>query len=146
MGISNFPSRAQIEGADDMAFGTPAAPGISAPLHISIELAPDGLHVRIDYDGALRTIPTTIAQLERAGLVELVQTYRATPVAAPAGAGQHKPKAERVTPEYDGAGEPLCPVHHKALSQGRYGLYCSAKAKPGESSNEKGYCSLKFTE
>lgn len=141
MSISNFPKRAQIEQAGDLDFTSPRG----AAMPIVIELAPDGLHIRIEYDGVLGSIPAAIAKLEAAGLVELVQTYRAT-AAAPAGAGQHKPKAERVTPEYDGAGEPCCPVHHKPLSQGRYGLYCSAKAKPGEAQNDKGYCSIRFSE
>jgi hypothetical protein len=141
MSISNFPKRAQIEQAGDLDFTSPRG----AAMPITIELAPDGLHIRIEYDGVLGGIPAAIAKLEAAGLVELVQTYRAAAV-APAGAGQHKPKVERVTPEYDGAGEPCCPVHHKPLSQGRYGLYCSAKAKPAEAQNDKGYCSIRFSE
>jgi hypothetical protein len=35
-------------------------------------------------------------------------------------------------------------VHHKPLAEGRYGLYCPAKAAPGEEQNDKGYCALRF--
>lgn len=54
--------------------------------------------------------------------------------------------AQRVAPAYDGDGQAMCPVHRKPLQEGRYGLYCSAKAKPGEEQNDKGYCALKFVE
>ena len=55
-------------------------------------------------------------------------------------------KPQRVQPTYDGAGDPCCPVYRKPLAEGRYGLYCSAKAKGDEVANEKGYCALRFTE
>ena len=142
MSISNFPKRAQIEQAGDLDFA--ARSGATMP--ITIVLAPDGLHIRIEYDGVLGGIPAAIAKLEAAGLVELVQTYRAT-AAAPAGAGQaHKPKAERVEPFYNPDGTACCPVHKMPLLQGRFGSYCSAKAKPGEAQNDKGYCSIRFSE
>ena len=135
----SLPSRAQIEQAGDLDFTSPRG----AAMPITIELAPDGLHIRIEYDGVLGGIPAAIAKLEAAGLVELVQTYRATSAAAPAGAGQaRKPKAERVTPEYDGAGDACCPKHHKVLKEGRWGLYCPAK----DESTARGYCALKFVE
>ena len=143
MSISNFPKRAQIEQAGDLDFTSPRG----AAMPITIELSPAGLHIRVEYQGTLASIPAAIAKLEAAGLVELVQAYRATPTAAPAaGAGQHKPKAERVEPFYKPDGTACCPVHKMPLSQGRYGLYCSAKAKPGEAQNDKGYCSLRFSE
>ena len=139
MSISNFPKRAQIEQAGDLDFA--ARSGATMP--ITIELSPAGLHIRIEYQGALASIPAAIAKLEAAGLVELVQTYRATSAAAPAGASQaRKPKAERVTPEYNADGDPCCPKHHKVLKEGRWGLYCPAK----DDTTERGYCALKFAE
>ena len=135
----SLPSRAQIEQAGDLDFTSPRG----AAMPITIELSPAGLHIRIEYQGALASIPAAIAKLEAAGLVELVQTYRATSAAAPAtGAGQHKPKAERVEPEYNADGDPCCPKHHKVLKEGRWGLYCPAK----DDTTERGYCALKFAE
>ena len=55
-------------------------------------------------------------------------------------------KIERVEPYFKPDGTACCPVHKMPLLQGRFGLYCSAKAKPGEAQNEKGYCSLKFVD
>lgn len=150
MSVTNFPSRAQIEQAGDLDFAAArsAAGTTTERMPILLELAPDGLHIRVEYTGTLASIPAAVKRLMDAGLVELVQTYRATPTAAPAaGAGQvRKPKAERVTPEFNGAGDPCCPVHKMPLLQGRFGSYCSAKAKPGEAQNDKGYCSIRFSE
>jgi hypothetical protein len=68
--------------------------------------------------------------------------------ASPAGVHQlapnppaRKPKAERVSPAYDGNGDPCCPKHTgRVLKEGQFGLYCSAK----DDSQERGYCALKF--
>jgi hypothetical protein len=57
-----------------------------------------------------------------------------------------KPKAETVEPMYQPDGTACCPVHKRALSDGQYGLYCSARAKPGGVANGKGYCALRFVE
>lgn len=51
--------------------------------------------------------------------------------------------AERAEPAYDGSGQPMCPIHHKPLQEGRYGLYCPSKAT-GEHANPKGYCNVRF--
>ena len=140
MSVTNFPSRAQIEQAGDLDF-TPR--GAAERMPILLELAPDGLHIRVEYTGTLASIPAAVKRLMDAGLVDLVQTYRATSAAAPAGAGQARtPKAERVTPEYDGAGDACCPKHHKVLKEGRWGLYCPAK----DETTARGYCALKFAE
>lgn len=65
--------------------------------------------------------------------------------AAPAAAPQARPQARaKVEPAYKPDGTPCCPVHHKPLSEGRYGLYCPAKAAEGEERNDKGYCALRF--
>jgi hypothetical protein len=110
--------------------------------NITIEAAPDGLHVRVEYTGALATIPAAIERLRAAGVLELVSASRPAP-AAPQGG---KAKAQRVEPAYDGNGDPICPVHRKPLSEGRYGLYCSAKARGDEAASQNGYCSLRFTQ
>jgi hypothetical protein len=108
--------------------------------NIQVEIAPDGLHVRAEYTGGLSTIMGAIERLKALGVVELVNTNR--PAVAPAA----KPKAEMVEPLYKPDGTACCPVHKRPLSDGQYGLYCSARAKPGEAANTKGYCALWFAE
>ena len=109
-------------------------------VRIAIEIAPDGVHIRAEYTGTLASIPAAVERLRAAGVLDLVNTHR-TPT-APVQA-HHKP-AQRVEPFYSPDGTACCPVHRTVLSEGRFGSYCSAKAKPGEAANAKGYCSLRF--
>ena len=141
MSLNTFPKRAQIERAGDLDFTPPAAPSAGQAIAITIELAPDGLHIHCAYQGTLASIPAAVKRLQDAGLLELVNTHRVALAAAPA-----KAKIERVEPYYKPDGTACCPIHKSPLSQGQYGLYCSAKAKPGEAQNAKGYCSLKFVD
>ena len=103
---------------------------------IRIEVAPDGLHITAEYVGTLSSIPAAVERLRAAGVLDLVK---------PAAQQARKP-AERVEPVYKPDGTPCCPVHHKPLTEGRYGLYCPSKAQEGEQANPKGYCSLRFAE
>lgn len=109
-------------------------------ISITIEVTPAGLTVRADYVGSLTSIPKAIERLKAAGVLELVQASAPVVAVAPA-----KAKRETVEPIYQPDGTACCPVHHKALVEGRYGLYCSAKAKEGEAQNDKGYCALRFS-
>lgn len=109
-------------------------------VRIAIEVAPDGVHIRAEYTGTLASIPAAVERLRAAGVLDLVNTHRAP--TAPAQT-RHKP-AQRVEPLYSPDGTACCPVHRTVLSEGNYGPYCSAKAKPGEAANAKGYCSLRF--
>jgi hypothetical protein len=96
---------------------------------------------------ALSSIPAAIERLRAAGVLELVQA--SAPAANPAPAptlGATKAKVERVTPTYNADGDACCPVHRRKLSEGDYGLFCSAKAKDGQVADKKGYCGLKFEE
>ena len=137
-----LPTRQQVDAASDLDFDATRS---TSKAHISIELAPDGLHVTCEYLGSLSSIPAAIARLEAAGLVELVEKYRAAPAAAPSAPHPApRAKAQTVEPFYRQDGTACCPVHTTPLSQGSYGLYCSTKAKPGESANPKGYCNLRF--
>ena len=139
---TTLPTRQQVDAAGDLDFD---ATRTSSKAHISIELAPDGLHVRCEYLGTLGSIPAAVKRMVDAGLVELVNTHRAAPVATPSTpAAAPRTKAQTVEPFYRPDGTACCPVHTTPLSQGSYGLYCSTKAKPGESANPKGYCNLRF--
>lgn len=107
------------------------------PVTIAIEVAPDGVHVRCEYTGTLASIPAAIERLKQAGVLELVRPAATQPARKP---------VQTVEPVYQPDGTACCPVHRKPLSEGRYGLFCSAKAQPGQEQNDKGYCSLKFSE
>lgn len=108
---------------------------------IRIEVAPDGLHVVVEMVNTLASIPAAVERLRAAGVLDLVAASR--PVSNTL---EKKPRAETVEPIYQPDGTACCPVHKRALSEGSYGLYCSAKAKPGENANSKGYCALRFAE
>lgn len=130
-----LPTRQQIDIAGDLDFDAQRS---ASKAHISIELAPDGLHVTCEYLGPLSSIPAAVKRMVDAGLVELVATHRAAPAATPSA----KPKAQRVQPEYDAGGEACCPKHHKPLREGKFGLFCPAK----DDSTERGYCALRFAD
>jgi hypothetical protein len=137
--MTKLPTREQVERAELLNFDQPRS---EKQCNIMVEIAPDGVHVRAEYTGGLSSIPQVIERLKALGLVELVSASRPAPTTAtPA-----KPKVEKVQPIYDADGSPCCPVHKRELSQGQYGLYCSAKVKPGEAANAKGYCALRFVD
>jgi hypothetical protein len=106
--------------------------------NITIEAGPMGLAIKVEYTGAIDTIPAAIERLRSAGVLDLVQTSKPTKAA-------QKP-AQRVEPVYQPDGTACCPVHHKPLTEGRYGLYCPSRATGDQATNDKGYCSLKFAE
>ena len=132
---TTLPTRQQIDAAGDLDFDAQRS---ASKAHISIEIAPDGLHITAEYLGTIGSIPAAIKRLVDAGLVELVHGHRIAPIAT----STRQKAAQRVTPEYSSAGEPCCPRHKKPLKEGKFGLYCSAK----DDSTERGYCALKFVE
>ena len=142
---ANIPTRRQVDAAEPLEFAAPPRQERN-DISIQIEAGPDGLRVRCDYIGSLASIPQAIERLRAAGVLELATPSKPSAAAQPAPtAAQVAPsRAERVAPTYKPDGTPCCPVHHKPLVEGRYGLYCPSKAKEGEQANDKGYCSLKF--
>ena len=112
-------------------------------LDIRIDVTPAGLHITASYTGGLSTIPAAIERLRALGVVDLVAASAPPPVST---AVDKKPRAEKVAPAYSPGGEALCPVHRRQLSEGQFGLYCSAKAKGDEVADKRGYCGLKFSE
>lgn len=154
MTMTNFPTRTQVDRAQPLRFderapqSTPSAakPAIQPAekqANITIEVAPDGLHIRCEYTGTLASIPAAIERLKAAGVLDLVQAS-APPPAPAAAAAPARAKVERVAPTYNADGDACCPVHKRKLSEGDYGLFCSAKAKDGQVADRKGYCGLKF--
>lgn len=135
-----MPTRQQIEDADALEFNQPR---IKRQRSITIQL---------NYHGALVTFGFSAA--DNVPVVELEQSIdtllrregwkgidSAPPPVLP---GPGKTNAQYVDPFYNNDGEACCPVHRKPLVDGRYGPYCSSKAKGDESANDKGYCNLKF--
>ena len=132
-----LPTRQQVDAAQPLDFAP--APPREQRTTIRIEIAPDGLRISVEYTGTLGSIPAAVERLRAAGVLDLVKPAPVAQQARKPAQQQRKP-AERVEPEYNSAGEPLCPVHHKPLKQGQWGLYCPAK----DDTTERGYCSLKF--
>ena len=140
---TNLPSRQQVERAQPLDF--PDRQPAERSANITIEVAPDGLHIRCEYTGSLASIPAAVERLRAAGVLDLVK-----PSAAPAfHQGRNSPmgntpRAQRVAPAYADDGSVICPVHRKALSYGQYGPYCSCKATGDQVADKRGYCGLKF--
>jgi len=133
-------TRADVEKAEPLDMN---ASRKEKDVSITIEAGPAGLTVRVDYQGTLSSIPAAIERLKAAGVLELVSAGNGTNTT---GTQHVKSKAETVDPIYQPDGTACCPVHKKPLTEGQYGLYCSAKARPGDAQNAKGYCALKFAD
>lgn len=107
-------------------------------LTITIAARFDGFTTEICFSGLIDQLPAVTKRIRELGGEPIA------PHSAPLNGSQ--PKAERVDPSYNDAGEACCPVHKRRLSEGQYGLFCSAKAKDGQAADKKGYCGLKFND
>lgn len=152
MSMDRFPSRQQIDRATPIRFEDRATEGAEKAAaqpaekqaQIEIAVTPAGLAIRVEYTGTLSSIPAAIERLKAAGVLDLVQASAPAPAQPAATPPTTRAQAERVTPTYNSAGDACCPVHRRKLSEGDYGLFCSAKAKDGQVADKKGYCGLKF--
>lgn len=135
---TNLPTRQQVDRAAPLDF--PERQPAERSANITIEVAPDGLHIRCEYTGPIASIPAAVERLRAAGVLDLVKP--SAPIAA---AQQQKPRAQQVAPAYADDGSVICPVHRKPLSFGQYGMYCSCKATGDQVADRKGYCGLRFT-
>lgn len=111
-----------------------------------------GVEIQMAYHGALisftfeASVAPTVHEIEqsidtllrRAGWSGV--TTPAEPILLPTG----RESSQYVDPVYDGDGAACCPIHHRPISQGRYGWYCSARATGDQAANDKGYCALRF--
>jgi hypothetical protein len=102
-------------------------------LTLTVHATIDGFPTEVCFSGSIDQLLDVTKRLRALGASPTIAP------AAPAAAPARKP-AQRVEPAYDGNGEPCCPKHNRALKEGQYGLYCSAK----DDSTERGFCSLKF--
>lgn len=105
-------------------------------LTIAIRCRVEGFETEITFNGDIDQLKRVAAKLAALGIEPASS--------APAAPQPERKAAKRVQPAYDGDGEPCCPVHKRKLSEGQYGLYCSAKAAAGDVSDKRGYCGLKF--
>jgi hypothetical protein len=136
--MTQLPTRQQVDRAEPLEFAERSA---RQELTITIHATIDGFSTEICFRGALDQLEAITRRLRDLGASPAGVHQLAPAAAAPA-----RKAAQRATPAYDGDGQPMCPVHRKPLSEGRFGLFCPAKAKPGEEQNDKGYCSLRFAE
>lgn len=107
--------------------------------NIQIEAGPAGILVRVEYTGPIDSVPSAIERLKAAGILDLVQASRTL-----APTNGTKPRAPKVEPIYNGDGAPCCPLHNRRLTEGTYGLFCSAKAAGSDVADKRGYCGLRF--
>lgn len=137
--MTALPTRAQIDRAEPLDF--PERKPTRQDLTITVKALVDGFPTEVCFTGSIDQLLDVTKRLRALGASPLL-----TPATQSAPLGNGKSKAERVEPLYKPDGTPCCPVHHKPLAEGRYGLYCPSRAKDGEQANDKGYCSLKFAE
>lgn len=135
-----LPTRAQIDRAGDLNFDRPT----DKQANIQISVSPAGLTVVVEYTGAVSSVAAAIERLRAAGVVDLVNASKPALDRAPTTAPAAPQRTKAADPVYQPDGTACCPVHKRELSEGQYGLFCSAKAKPGEVADKKGYCGLKF--
>jgi hypothetical protein len=108
-------------------------------LTITITARFDGFDTEVCFSGQLDQLPAITKRIRELG------GEPTAPHTAPLGGDTpRRIAAERVEPIYQPDGTACCPVHKKPLSEGQYGLFCSAKAQPGDTQNSKGYCALRF--
>jgi hypothetical protein len=119
-------TRQQVDRAAPLDFTAPSAQP-EKQANITIEAGPLGLTVRCEYTGTLASIPAAIERLRAAGVLELVSGGKVAPGQNGGNTPTRKPNTG-ITPAYDGAGQPMCPVHHKPLTEGRYRLFCPSRA------------------
>jgi len=129
---TTMPSRAAIDAAGELTF--PDRKPARQDLTITIKATIDGFPTEVCFTGTIDQLLAVTRRLRELG---------ASPTIAPA-APRRQPNTG-ITPAYDGNGQPMCPVHHKPIIEGRHGLYCPSKAE-GEHANAKGFCNLKFAE
>lgn len=141
--MTTMPTRQQVDRVGDLDFNRPMVTDRNAS--ITITAAPDGLRITCEYSGPISSIPAAVERLRAAGVLSLVE--QSTPGASPALAPANAPRTQRpevVDPTYDAAGNPTCPTHRRALQLGQRGLFCPAKAEPGQAADRRGYCGLRF--
>lgn len=107
------------------------------PIELTVQAELDGWPLDVHL-----SLPAEKVRPALARLAELGYTPRHAPASPATPARQ--PARQKVEPLYTPQGAPCCPVHKRELAEGRYGLYCPAKAGPGEAANDKGYCALRF--
>jgi hypothetical protein len=99
----------------------------------------EGLEVEIEAMIEPKQTRALVERLREVAGLEPLPGLASGPQASGSGRAEGKPAELRQSPTYNADGDPCCPVHRKPLKEGRYGLYCSAKAEPPIGS-EKGYC------
>lgn len=144
--MTALPTRQQVDRAEPLDF--PTQRPVKNDLTITVTATIDGFPTEVCFTGSIDQLLSVTKRLRELGASPIVAAPAPTAHVAPAvaPAAPVRKAARRLEPAYNDAGEACCPVHHKPLAEGRYGLYCPAKAQPGEAQNDKAYCSLKFAE
>jgi hypothetical protein len=114
---------------------------VKQDLTITIHACVNGFDAEICFSGQLDQLEALTRRLRDLGMspsgVRQLAPVQSTPA---------RKAAQRVEPVYQPDGTACCPVHHKPLSEGRYGLFCPSRATGDQAANDKGYCALRFAE
>src|SRR4051794_32914026 len=121
--MTTVPTRAQIDHVEPLDF--PERRPVKNDLTITVKATIDSFPTEICFTGSIDQLLSVTKRLRELGATPTVAPAAPMPAAAP-----RKP-AQRVEPIYQPDGTPCCPVHHKPLTEGQYGLFCKSKAQPG---------------
>jgi hypothetical protein len=111
-------------------------------LTITIRAVVDGFPIELCYTGSVEQLLAVTKKLRDLGATPTIAPAYTAPLSG--GTQAARKPAQRVEPVYQPDGTACCPVHHKPLAEGRYGLYCPSRATGDQAANDKGYCSPKF--
>jgi len=123
---TTMPTRQQIDRAEPLDF-TPRTK--AEPATVTAHVVIGGVSMDVTFTAHVEQLPAVAARLVALGATPVQPTTAAAPV---------RKAGEKVSPEWNGAGEAMCPVHKRILKQGKWGMYCSAKGE------DETYCNLKF--
>jgi hypothetical protein len=98
----------------------------------------DGYPVEVEAFIYLRDLSRLVARLGELGL-EAPPAPASAPQTNGSARSEGKPAELRQRPAYDGNGDACCPIHDRPLKEGKFGLFCPAKAEPPIGS-DRGYC------
>lgn len=124
---TTLPSRPAIDAAPPLTFPD-RKPKQDLLIVVKAEL--DHFPIELSFSGSIDQLPAIVKRLRSLGATEPVSGGVTTPAATNGAASQAKGKA----PEFNDAGEEMCPIHHRKLrGPNQWGkMFCSAKDEAGE--------------
>jgi len=135
--MTTLPTRQQIDRAEPLTFPERQTKN---DLTITVKATIDGFPTEVCFTGSTDQLLSVTKRLRELGGTPTIAPAHTKSATTPA-----RKAAQRVEPVYQPDGTACCPIHHKPLSEGRYGLFCPSRAA-GEHANAKGFCNIRFTD